>query len=246
MRKKFICGNWKMNKTAKEAEEFARNLLEEDLGDKDILIAPTFTSLYPLKELFKAKVKLSAQNLAAYDDGAYTGEVSARIVKEFCDYVIIGHSERRNIFLEDDEIIRKKIKKALENNLKIILCLGEDKETRKSGGAYDFVKNQILTDLKDFEFNKDNLTLAYEPIWAIGSGEVCNREDAQKMCAFIRETLGSLFGDLKDEIRILYGGSVKGENAKDLLECPDIDGALVGGASLKADEFLKIINYKEK
>ncbi len=234
-----------MNKTAKEAEEFIKDLVKNDFKDVDVLIAPPFTSLDAVKRNSNGKIYIGSQNICKFNDGAYTGEVSGKMLKEFCDYVIIGHSERRTIFSEDYQTIREKILRAFENNLKVILCLGEEAEVREKNKQNDFVKEEILAALENLDFNRDNLTIAYEPIWAIGTGKTCSSEDAQDMCKFIRHTLSKLNKNESEFIRILYGGSVKGSNAKNLLACPDIDGALVGGASLEAKEFLKIINYKE-
>ncbi len=245
MRTKFICGNWKMNKTAKEAGEFIKDLVKNDFKDVDVLIAPPFTSLDAVKRNSNGKIYIGSQNICKFNDGAYTGEVSGNMLKEFCDYVIIGHSERRTIFSEDYQTIREKILRAFENDLKVILCLGENAKIREENKQNEFVKEEILAALENLEFNEENLTLAYEPIWAIGTGKTCSPEDAEDMCKFIRETLNRINAGIGKNIRILYGGSVKGDNAKKLLECTDIDGALVGGASLKVNEFLKIINYKE-
>ena len=245
MRTKFICGNWKMNKTSKEAGEFVSELIKYDFKGMDVLIAPSFASLNEVNKIGKNKIHIAGQNICKYNDGAYTGEVSGNMLKEFCDYVIIGHSERRTIFSEDYQTIREKILRAFENDLKVILCLGENAKIREENKQNEFVKEEILAALENLEFNEENLTLAYEPIWAIGTGKTCSPEDAEDMCKFIREILNRINAGIGKNIRILYGGSVKGDNVKKLLERPDIDGALVGGASLKVNEFLKIINYKE-
>lgn len=234
-----------MNKTSKEAGEFVSELIKYDFKGMDVLIAPSFASLNEVNKIGKNKIHIAGQNICKYNDGAYTGEVSGNMLKEFCDYVIIGHSERRTIFSEDYQTIREKILRAFENDLKVILCLGENAKIREENKQNEFVKEEILAALENLEFNEENLTLAYEPIWAIGTGKTCSPEDAEDMCKFIRDTLNRINAGIGKNIRILYGGSVKGDNAKKLLECPDIDGALVGGASLKVNEFLKIINYKE-
>ena len=237
MRKKLIAGNWKMNLTKSEAKKMLRELLEIPLNEEvDVLIAPSFANLDATYEIIKnSKIKLGAQNVSEYDNGAYTGEVSCEMLKDLnVEYVILGHSERREYFHETNEIVNAKIKKALENNLKIILCVGESLEDRENKKAFDVVKTQVLESLKDVN---DKVVVAYEPIWAIGTGNTCSKEDAQEMCKFIRGLLG-------EDYRILYGGSVKPSNISELMKMEDIDGALVGGASLKAIDFAKLVNYE--
>lgn len=242
MRRKFICGNWKMNLNVTESEQLANKLLEIKNKDCDILVAPTFTALDRVSKILKGEIFISSQSISEYDKGAYTGEVSYRdLVDMGVEYAIIGHSERREIFKETNEDINAKVRKAIEKGINVILCLGEDLKVREENKHEDFVKEELLESLKDIEFNAENLTIAYEPIWAIGTGNTCSKEDAESMCKFIRESLKELI-DNSEDIRILYGGSVKGSNAKELLSMPNIDGALVGGASLKYEDFAEIID----
>lgn len=246
MRKSFICGNWKMNTTPSEGEVFVRNLQQENWRDVDVLIAPPFTSIDRIGRILDSRIFLGAQNISEYDDGAYTGEISASMLKDLhVTYVLVGHSERRNIFGEDDGTVRNKVKKALEKGLRVILCVGEEEQTRKEGKHEAFVAHQVQEALKGLEFEDVDLTIAYEPVWAIGTGNTCAAEDAQNMCRHIRNTVEELKGsELAEKIRILYGGSVKPSNISELMDQEDIDGALVGGASLKVDDFVKIINYE--
>ncbi len=245
MRKKYICGNWKMNKTPDEALVFAREINEKNLDDVDILIAAPFVDLDILKKNLNKNIKVAAQNVSEYSDGAYTGEISTTMLKsmEISD-VIIGHSERREIYLEDDTTINNKVIHAIGEGLDVILCVGESLKTRENEEHFFHVKNQILEGLSNVE-DIDKVTIAYEPIWAIGTGNTCSPEDAEKMCENIRNTIRERYKDAADKIRILYGGSVKPDNAAEILSKDDIDGVLVGGASLKVDDFVKIINYKE-
>ncbi|MDW7667569.1 MAG: triose-phosphate isomerase [Bacillota bacterium] len=251
MRTPFIAGNWKMHKTPEESIKLAKEIddfLRENLYiDVDVLVCPPYTSLYLLnKELKDRKILLGAQNMSYEEEGAYTGEISPLMLKEMdIEYVILGHSERRQIFNENDEIINKKVKKAIEHNLKPILCVGETLEERESGKEKDKVKNQILTDLEGIEVKKaSDLTIAYEPIWAIGTGKTASSDDANDMIKYIRSILKELYNEETAEaIRIQYGGSVKPHNIKELMNKSDIDGALVGGASLKSEDFNKIIDF---
>lgn len=248
MRQTLIAGNWKMNMTSAEAENFADELLK--LNPKrigEVLICPPFTALYSLgKKLAGSGIKLGAQNVYTEDSGAYTGEISPAMLEDLgVEYVIIGHSERRQIFKESNEFINKKLLKLQEKGLKPILCIGETLEEREAGKEYDLVKSQLLACLKDA--NKDklkDLVIAYEPIWAIGTGKSASAEDAEAMCKFIRQELEKNFGDLAQEIRILYGGSVKPTTINDLMAKENVDGALVGGASLKAADFAKLVAYE--
>lgn len=245
MRKKYICGNWKMNKTPDEALVFAKEINEKNLDDVDILIAAPFVDLDILKKNLNKNITVAAQNVSEYSDGAYTGEISTTMLKSMgIKDVIIGHSERRDIYFEKDYIVNNKIKHALEEGLDAILCVGESLSTRKNNEHFEFVKNQILEGLDDVKDIKQ-VTIAYEPIWAIGTGVTCSAEDAEKMCEHIRNTIRNRYKDQADKIRILYGGSVKPNNAAEILSQDNIDGVLVGGASLKVDDFTNIINYKE-
>ncbi|KXA31511.1 triose-phosphate isomerase [Peptoniphilus harei] len=245
MRKKYICGNWKMNKTSSEALEFAKEINEFEFNKVDVLIAPSFVTLESLRKNLKDEIKVAGQNVSQFDDGAYTGEVSTTMLKDIgVEDVIIGHSERREKFLESDEIINAKVKKALEDGLSVILCLGESIEVKEEGREVDFVKEELLNSLDGVE-NIEKVTIAYEPIWAIGTGKTCSSEDAEKMCREIRNIIDEKYGEVSQKIRILYGGSVKPSNAGEILSKENIDGVLVGGASLKASDFIEIIKAGE-
>lgn len=252
MRRKFIAGNWKMNNDIHESRELAKNIvnLYDSLNDKrdvEVLICPNFISLMSISQLLQgSKIKLGAQNMYFETKGAFTGEISPNMLKSAkVEYVILGHSERRQIFSETDDIVNKKIKSALENKLTPILCIGETLEERNKKVEKEVVKKQLVNSLKDISsLDAQNIVVAYEPVWAIGTGEVATTEQANDMIKFIRETLKEIFDEkVSQNIIILYGGSVNGQNANEILNKDDIDGVLVGGASLKADEFLKIITY---
>jgi triosephosphate isomerase len=245
VRRLLIAGNWKMHKTVPEALELVRELKErlKEVNDRDILVCPPFTALYPVgKELEGSSIKLGAQNMFYERKGAFTGEISPVMLKDAgCEYVILGHSERRKIFGETDELINRKVLSAAGNGLTPILCVGETLEEREAGRTKEVVGRQVRKGLKGFPAEAE-LVIAYEPVWAIGTGRSATPEMAQEVHKFIREVLTELFGQEKaGKTRILYGGSVKPENAKSLLEMEEIDGALVGGASLKADSFEKIV-----
>lgn len=245
MRKKYICGNWKMNKTSSEALEFAKEINEFEFNKVDVLLAPSFVTLESLRENLKDEIKVAGQNVSEFDDGAYTGEVSTSMLKDIgVEDVIIGHSERREKFSESDEIINAKVKKALEDDLSVILCLGESLEVKEEGKEIDFVRDELLKSLDGVE-DLENLTIAYEPIWAIGTGKTCSLEDAENMCKEIRNIINEKYGEVSQQIRILYGGSVKPSNAGEILSKENIDGVLVGGASLKASDFIEIIKAGE-
>ena len=245
MRKKYICGNWKMNKASSEALEFASEINKFEFNKVDALLAPSFVTLESLRKNLKDEIKVAGQNVSQFDDGAYTGEVSTSMLKDIgVDDVIIGHSERREKFLESDEIINAKVKKALEDDLSVILCLGESLEIKEEGREVDFVRVELLNSLNGVE-NIEKVTIAYEPIWAIGTGKTCSSEDAEKMCREIRNIIDEKYGEVSQKIRILYGGSVKPSNAGEILSKENIDGVLVGGASLKASDFIEIIKAGE-
>ncbi len=250
MRRPLIAGNWKLNKNQEETAAFARELLF-DLGDEfpEVMIAPVFTSLAEAKQAFaNSPVRLGAQNCYAETGGAFTGEISAEMLKEAgCDYVILGHSERREIFGEDDTLIRRKILAALQARLLPILCIGESLEHRESGQTEVVLQKQLQGALAEFTPEQvEHLTLAYEPIWAIGTGKTATPEMAQETHAFIRNWLDQHFGDIEaQKVRILYGGSVKPGNVDALMAQPDIDGALVGGASLQSKDFLRLIRFEQ-
>jgi triosephosphate isomerase len=246
LRKLLIAGNWKMNKTVPEAVSLVRELKEllKDLDrDREVLVCPPFTALYPVsRELEGSKIALGAQNMFYEEKGAFTGEISPVMLLDVgCSFVILGHSERRHIFKEDDQLINKKVLSAVAHSITPILCVGELLEERESGKTKDVVKKQVVEGLSGIKPEYD-FVIAYEPVWAIGTGKTATPEQAQEVHQFIRELLKELFGKEKAEkVRILYGGSVKPENAKSLMSMPDVDGALVGGASLKAESFAKIV-----
>ena len=245
MRKKYICGNWKMNKTSSEALEFAKEINEFEFNKVDVLIAPSFVTLESLRKNLKDEIKLAGQNVSEFEDGAFTGEISTSMLKDIgVEDVIIGHSERREKFSESDEIINAKVKKALEDDLSVILCLGESLEVKEEGKEIDFVRDELLKSLDGVK-DLGNLTIAYEPIWAIGTGKTCSSEDAEIMCREIRNAIDEKYGEISQKTRILYGGSVKPSNAGEILSKENIDGVLVGGASLKASDFIEIIKAGE-
>ncbi len=250
MRRTLIAGNWKMNNDVKQSLELVESLKSlsgEFDNNVDILICPTFTSLYAVKESIKnTDIKIGAQNMHFEDKGAYTGEISPLMLKNMgVEYVIIGHSERRQYFNETDETVNKKLKSALKYDIIPILCVGETLKEREEKKEKETVKNQIIKAFENIQpSDAEKIAVAYEPIWAIGTGINATSEQANEMASFIRMCISEIYNkQLSDKIIIQYGGSVKGDNAKEILGQSDIDGALVGGASLKADEFLKIINY---
>lgn len=244
MRRKIIAGNWKMNMLPNEAMSFITELEPYAKNAKcEIILCVPYTDLfYSLLTAQNTNIKIGAQNMHWEESGAYTGEVSPNMLKCInVEYVIIGHSERRQYFAETDETVNKKIKSALNHSLKPILCVGETLEQRENNMQDAIISNQIKSALKGIE-SIENITIAYEPIWAIGTGKVATKEDANNTIKIIRSTVKELYGDnVAQNVCILYGGSVKKENAKELFSTSDIDGALVGGASLKVDEFAKIL-----
>ena len=247
MRKKVIAGNWKMNKLPNETITFFEELapLVESTKNEVIICAPYTDLFYAILSAQNTNIKIGAQNMHWEENGAYTGEVSPQMLKSIgVEYVIIGHSERRQYFAETDETVNKKVKAAHNVGLKPIVCVGETLSQRESGKAKEIVTNQIKSGLKDLTKNEIMSTIvAYEPIWAIGTGKTATKEDANETIKWIREELENIYGrENADKVIIQYGGSVKSENAKELFEMSDIDGGLVGGASLKPDEFAKIVN----
>jgi triosephosphate isomerase len=250
-RKPFIAGNWKMHKTGPEAVETARDLVKRvsDVTDTDIMIAPAFTALSEVREALKGSpVALGAQNLFWETQGAYTGEVSPLMLTAAgCRYVIIGHSERRQFFGETDETVNKKIKTAAQHGLIPIFCVGETEAEREMQKTISVLDKQVRNGLKDIPFEDlKDVVLAYEPVWAIGTGKTATRDQVQEVHAFLRDLLAGILGrHLADAVRIQYGGSVKPGNIKELMEMPDVDGALVGGASLEAETFSKIVRFKQ-
>jgi triosephosphate isomerase len=248
MRKNVIAGNWKMNNDLKESEKLIvelKNLLQNEKPNCDVIVCPPFTSLSEASRLVSgSSIKLGAQNMHFEENGAFTGEISASMLKSVgCEYVILGHSERRHIFGESDEVINKKIKKALAAGLKPIFCIGELLEERENGTTNDVVKRQVLKGLDGIsDEDMKNVIVAYEPVWAIGTGKTASPAQAQEVHEFIRDLIEITYSlEVANELTIQYGGSVKPDNAKELLSQKDIDGALVGGACLKADSFLGII-----
>lgn len=234
-----------MNKTSSEAREFAEKINKFDFKNVDVLLAPSFVALESFRKNLSEKIEVSAQNLSQFDDGAFTGEVSTTMLKNIgVENVIIGHSERREKFFESNEIVNAKVKKALADDFHVILCLGEALEIKAENKEVDFVKDELLKSLAGIE-NLQNITIAYEPIWAIGTGKTCSAEDAEKMCSEIRSIINKNYGEISKEIRILYGGSVKPSNAREILSEENIDGVLVGGASLDPDDFIEIIKAGE-
>jgi len=247
MRKKIIAANWKMNKNPNEAVEFVNNLKEKiNNNTHEVVLCVPYIDLLVVRDSLKNyNISVGAQNVFYEDAGAYTGEISAKILKESgINYVIIGHSERREIFHESDQDINKKILKSLEHDLKIILCVGESLEQRENKITIEFIKTQIKNALENIREEKlINIAIAYEPIWAIGTGKTATSEQAQEICLEIRKYINKIYSENAGEnIRILYGGSVNANNAHELFNMPDIDGGLIGGASLKQD-FIRIVNY---
>jgi triosephosphate isomerase len=246
-RRKVFAANWKMNHGIEDAIKFITGFTRQALptDQTDIVICPPFTSLYTVGiALQDSEIKLGAQNCHFEDNGAFTGEVSAVFLKEVgCQYVIIGHSERRHVFNEIDHDIAKKVSKALEHDLTPIFCVGETDAERKAEKTFAVLDQQIRGGLAHLERTQlERIIIAYEPVWAIGTGNTATPTQAQEAHAFIRTQIGKLFGiSYGNAMRILYGGSIKSDNIRSLMAEPDIDGGLVGGASLKADSFLEIV-----
>jgi len=256
MRTPFIAGNWKMNLNHIEATKFVEDISYkfENKNNIKIAICPSFTSLRSTiivleDEIAKndeIKIKIGAQNMHFEESGAFTGEISPSMLKTLgVEYVIIGHSERRELFYEADESINKKLKAALSHDIKPILCVGETLDIREAGNAVEYTLAQIRKDLFNIsDIEMSSITIAYEPIWAIGTGKNATPQDANEMCLAIRNEIKRLYGsEISENLAVQYGGSVKPSNIKELMAMPDIDGALVGGASIKVDDFLAIINY---
>ena len=249
MRRKVIAGNWKMNMLPNEAINFIEELtpLVSDTKNEVILCVPYTDLFYSLLNVQGTNIKIGAQNMHWEEKGAYTGEVSGKMLKSIgVEYVIIGHSERRQYFAETDESVNKKIKAAFLNGLKPIVCVGETLEQREEGKTVEIITKQTQLALDGLTNEQvENTIIAYEPIWAIGTGKTATSEDANNSIKEIRNKIGKIYGqNTADRVIIQYGGSVKPSNAKELFEMSDIDGGLVGGASLKSEEFSKIVNYK--
>ncbi len=243
MRLPMIAGNWKMNTTITEAEQLVKTMLPEleKIDNVARVVCPPFISLSVVKEIIKgSSIGLGAQNLYFEEKGAYTGEISPLMLADLCKYVIIGHSERRQYFYETSGIVNKKIKAAIDVGLIPVLCIGENLEENEAGKTEEVVTEQLRSSLAGVEY-RDDLIVAYEPIWAIGTGKAATGEQANETIGIIRQNIILLYGELiAQEVRILYGGSVTADNIAEFIEQPEIDGALVGGASLKADQFVGI------
>ncbi len=245
-----IAGNWKMYKNVSESVQTADRLKELIRGAAgvEVMIAPTFPALFRVSEALRGSlISIGAQNMHWEKEGAYTGEISASmLVAAGCNYVIIGHSERREYFGESDETVNKKIAAAVQTQLIPIMCIGESEKQREAGKTFSVLDKQIKMGLKGlFADALQNLVIAYEPIWAIGTGKTATRDQAQEVHLFLRSKLNEMQGkSLAKGVRILYGGSVKPQNIAELMAMPDIDGALVGGASLDAETFSKIVHYQ--
>jgi len=251
MSEKIVAANWKMNKDVQESADFAEELSKKILNIKKtgIILSPPYTSLFNMNEILKdTRIGLSGQNMHFEDSGAFTGEISAKMLKSVnCEYVILGHSERRHVFNEPDEMIKKKIDKAFASGLKPILCVGEKLEERKSGKTEDRLEiqyNAAFDNIPEEDFAR--CIIAYEPVWAIGTGETATPEQADKAHKLIREMTAEKYNEeLASNLKILYGGSVKPHNAQELIETENIDGFLVGGASLQVQSFYEIIEIVE-
>ena len=248
MRTPIIAGNWKMNNTISQSIQLINEIKNKPLNENvEVVVAVPFTSLSDVKRsLEDSSIKLAAQNMHWETKGAYTGEISPLMLKEIgVEYCIIGHSERREYFKETDEMVNKKVKAALDFDIKPIICVGETLEQRENKEAEKVVERQLLKALEAVEAESiKDIVIAYEPVWAIGTGRTASKEDADQMCGFIRKIIGYKYDEEAAEtIRIQYGGSVKPDNITELMNMENIDGALVGGASLVAEDFIKIVNY---
>ena len=248
MRQKIVAGNWKMHKNAEETEDLLNELIDKLPNDVEaqVIVAPTFINLASaVDHLEFTNIAVAAQNMSQFESGAYTGEISADMLKSVgVNIVIIGHSERRAYFHENDFILADKVTTALSHNMTVIFCFGEELKDRQNNQHFNIVENQLrdgLFHIKDK--NWEQIVLAYEPVWAIGTGETASPEQAQEMHRFIRETVRQRFGStIAEDVSILYGGSVKPENAKEIFSKPDVDGGLIGGAALKASDFAAIVS----
>lgn len=253
-----MAGNWKMNLDHLEANQLVQKLawtlgdMEHNYSDVEVVVVPPFTDIRTVQTVVEAEelsIGYGAQDVSVHDNGAYTGEISTSMLSKLgCSYVVVGHSERREYHGESNELIGAKAKKALDSGITPIICCGEALDIRKSGTHVEYVLGQIdamCASLSGQEVAKS--VIAYEPIWAIGTGEVATPEDAQEVCGAIRVRIAELYSqEVADSVRIQYGGSVKSSNVVDIMAQPDVDGALVGGASLQAEEFAKIVTYKKR
>ncbi|MDN3676585.1 triose-phosphate isomerase [Flavobacterium paronense] len=248
MRQKIVAGNWKMHKNAEETEDLLNELIAKLPNDVEaqVIVAPTFINLASaVDHLEFTNIAVAAQNMSQFESGAYTGEISADMLKSVgVNIVILGHSERRAYFHETDFILADKVTTALSHNMTVIFCFGEELKDRQNNQHFNVVENQLrdgLFHIKDKDW--EQIVLAYEPVWAIGTGETASPEQAQEMHKFIRETVRQRFGsNIAEDVSILYGGSVKPENAKEIFTKPDVDGGLIGGAALKASDFAAIVS----
>ncbi|MFP4364283.1 MAG: triose-phosphate isomerase [Spirochaetia bacterium] len=248
VRRPYLAGNWKMNKLTAEAKALASEVIDQTKGTENkVLVAPPFTALHTVSEVIKGThVLLGAQNMSDQESGAHTGEVSVHMLKDIgVSTVILGHSERRLVYGESDEFINRKVKLALANGLEVILCVGETLDQREAGEAEKVVEAQVRAGFDGIsESDLSNIVIAYEPVWAIGTGKTATPEDADAIHSFIRKLLSELYSDkAAEEMIIQYGGSVKPNNVKDLMAKENIDGALVGGASLKSETFVPIVQF---
>ncbi|MGC4995959.1 MULTISPECIES: triose-phosphate isomerase [unclassified Streptomyces] len=251
-----MAGNWKMNLNHLEAiahvQKLAFALADKDYDAVEVAVLPPFTDLRSVQTLVdgdKLKIKYGAQDVSQHDSGAYTGEISGPMLAKLkCSYVLAGHSERRQYHHETDDVVNAKVKAAFRNGLTPILCVGEELDVREAGNHVDHTLAQVEGGLKDVPAEQaETVVIAYEPVWAIGTGKVCGSDDAQEVCGAIRGKLAELYSrDVADKIRIQYGGSVKSGNVAEIMAKPDIDGALVGGASLDTDEFVKIVRFRDQ
>ena len=247
MRKNIVAGNWKMNNDLEETKSLISELKEVDkTSNTEVMIAPTFVNLLTASESLKdSEIEVIAQNMHFAENGAYTGEISASMLKSIgIKAVILGHSERREYFNEDNALLKQKVDAGLHNGMRIIFCFGEKLEDRKMGDQFTVVENQIRNALFHLpEESWNSIVLAYEPVWAIGTGETASPEQAQQMHHFIRRLVNDHYNyDVAENVSILYGGSVKPENAKEIFSNPDVDGGLIGGAALNAESFMAIVN----
>ena len=250
MRKALMAGNWKMHMSIAEACKLAEDIAAKcrEYDDREVLLAPTYTSLSAVAETLKGKnIILSSQNVCWEEKGAFTGEIAPPMVTDAGgSAALVGHSERRQIFLESDELINKRLRGGLQFGLLGVLCIGETLDEREAGRTFDVLEEQIRKGLKDVDAGQmEKVVIAYEPVWAIGTGKTATKEQAQEAHAFVRKLIGEIYEKgIADQLRILYGGSVKPANVDELMAQPDIDGALVGGASLDAESFGRIINFE--
>ncbi|MDO0928246.1 triose-phosphate isomerase [Streptomyces sp. TG1A-8] len=251
-----MAGNWKMNLNHLEAiahvQKLAFALADKDHEAVEVAVLPPFTDLRSVQTLVdgdKLKIKYGAQDISQHDSGAYTGEISgAMLAKLKCSFVVVGHSERRQYHGEDDSVVNAKVKAAYKHGLTPILCVGEELDVREAGDHVSHTLAQVEGGLRDLSAEQaETVVIAYEPVWAIGTGKVCGAEDAQEVCAAIRAKVAQLYSqDVADKVRVQYGGSVKSGNVAEIMAQADIDGALVGGASLDADEFVKIVRFRDQ